>query len=270
MEIDLYETLRVSTTASPLEIKKAYKKLSLQYHPDKIQQLQTDEDKDHFPKIQLAYSVLSDPQKRKLYDTTGSYGDSADASGGDFDWKEYFQNMTEKITIDMIDEDREKYQESGEEREDILHNFVYYEGDFLRLFEVIPHLEFDETSENRVFEIVDDAVKKEEIDMDKTMSRTWEKYKKSRKTKVKQVLKKMAKEAQQASELAKKIGQKKVSSEGDLKAMIQKKNSGRMDDLISSLEAKYGRTKGKKRSMPDDAEFSKIQERLVAGKKKRK
>lgn len=270
MDIDLYETLCVSTTASPVEIKKAYKKLSLQYHPDKIQQLQTNEDKDHFPKIQLAYSVLSDPQKRKIYDTTGSYGDSAEGATGDFDWKQYFQNMTEKITIDMIDEDREKYQGSSEEQDDILHNFVYYEGDFLRLFEVIPHLEFDETLENRVFEIVDTAVTKQNISIDKTMSRTWEKYKKSRKTKVKQMLKKMAKEAHEASELAKKIGQKKANSEKELRAMIQKKNAGRMDDLILSLEAKYGRPKGKKRSMPDDAEFAKIQEKLVRPKKKQK
>ncbi|KAM9893872.1 hypothetical protein OXX79_006055 [Metschnikowia pulcherrima] len=267
MDLELYETLRVSSTASPLEIKKAYKKLSLQYHPDKIQQLQTNEDKDQFPKIQLAYSVLSDPLKRRLYDTTGSYGDNMEGAG-EFDWKVYFENMTEKITIDMIDEDREKYQGSNEEKEDILNNFVYYEGDFLKLFEVIPHLEFDEASENRVFDIVDHAVANETIEVDKTMTNTWNKYKKSRKTKVKQVLKKMAKEAQEASELAKKIGAKKASNENDLMAIIQKKNSGRMDDLISSLEAKYGRSKGKKRSMPDDAEFTKIQERLARGKKR--
>ncbi|OBA18964.1 DnaJ-domain-containing protein [Metschnikowia bicuspidata var. bicuspidata NRRL YB-4993] len=270
MEFDLYKTLCVSTTASPVEIKKAYKKLSLQYHPDKIQQLETNEDKDYFPKIQLAYSVLSDPQKRKIYDTTGSYGNSSDFSAGDFDWKEYFQNMTEKITIDMIDEDREKYQKSLEEKDDILHNFVYYEGDFLRLFEVIPHLEFDEALENRVFDMIDKAVSNDEIAMDKTIQLTWNKYKKSRKTKVKQVLKKMAKEAQEAAELAKIIGQKKASGENDLKAMIQKNSSGRMDDLILSLEAKYGRSKGKKRSVPDDEEFAKIQAQLTKGKKRRK
>lgn len=259
MDIDPYAVLQVEKDSTPLTIKKAYKKLSLKYHPDKIQQLNLDVDKTVFPQIQFAYSILSDPGKRSRYDATGLLGFSGEEDV--FDWKEYFDQMTDKITIDMIEEDRAKYQGSEEEKEDILHNFVYYEGDFLRLFEVIPHLEFDETQESRVFDLIEEALVSGSIEMDKNMQRTWDKYKKLRKTKVKQMLKKLAKEAKQAEEMSKKITKKPIKNEGDLAALIQRKNAGRLDDLIDNLEAKYGKSKGKKRQAPDldDEEFERIQ-----------
>lgn len=262
MELDPYEVLQVDKSATPLDIKRSYKKLSLKYHPDKIRQHNTDVDEKHFPQIQFAYSILSDPAKRSRYDTTGSLGLSGDDEFDSFDWKEYFSTVTEKISIEMIDEDRAKYQGSNEEREDILHNFEYYDGDFLRLFEVIPHLEFDEQQEQRVFGIVETAVQNGDIKIDDSMQKSWMKYKKSRKTKVKQMLKKLAKEAKQAEELAKSIKiKKRPCDEKDLQAMIQKRNAGRLDDLISNLESKYVK-RGKKRSEPDDAEFERIQERM--------
>lgn len=266
MEIDPYKVLQVESSATPLEIKRSYKKLCLKYHPDKIQQLSTDHDSQYFPQIQFAYSILSDPAKRTRYDNTGSLGLSGDDFEDGFDWKEYFSNINEKISIDMIEEDRAKYQGSEEEREDILRNFEYYEGDFLRLFEVIPHLEFDEAQESRVFDIVEQALQKGDIAGDEAMEKSWQKYKKSRKTKVRQMLKKLAKEAKQAEQLAAKIKERKVPrTDGDLRAMIQKRQAGRLDDLISSLESKYVK-KGKKRQGPDEAEFERIQETL----KKRK
>lgn len=264
MEIDPYKVLEVEKDATPIAIKKAYKKLSLKYHPDKIQQLNLNEDNTLFPQIQFAYSILSDPAKRNRYDTTGSLGLLGEEIDDVFNWKDYFDLMNEKITIDMIEEDRVKYQGSEEEKEDILHNFIFYEGDFLRLFEVIPHLEFDESEESRVFDIVDAAVAKGDLSMDKSMEKTWEKYKKSRKTKVKQMLKKLAKEAKQAAELSKKISKKPIKTEGDLAALIQRKNAGKLDSLISSLESKYGKAKGKKREAPviDDEEFERIQKSM--------
>lgn len=265
MNIDPYKVMGLETSASPLEVKKAYKKLSLKHHPDKVQQKGGEVDSTLFPQIQFAYSILSDPVKRKRYDTTGSLGLSGEDLDEFFDWKEYFQSMTEVLTIDMIEEDKVKYQGSQEEKDDILHNFAYYEGDFLRLFEVIPHLEFDEAAEQRVFQLIEEGIELGEIELDKTMARTWEKYKKSRKTKVKQLLKKMAKEAKQAAAYAKKLGQKRASNENDLKAMIQRKNSKGFDSFISGLEAKYGE---KKRDLPDDEEFERIQARMM--KKKRK
>ncbi len=67
---DYYKTLGVSKTASDAEIKKAYHKLALKYHPDKNQDDKNAEAK--FKEISEAYAVLSDKEKRQQYDTYGS------------------------------------------------------------------------------------------------------------------------------------------------------------------------------------------------------
>lgn len=65
---DFYKVLDVSRKASAAEIKKAYRKLSLKYHPDKNP---SEEASAKFAEIANAYDVLSDPDKRKTYDTGG-------------------------------------------------------------------------------------------------------------------------------------------------------------------------------------------------------
>ncbi len=64
-----YETLGIPKTASEAEIKKAYRKLAMQYHPDRNQGDKTAEEK--FKQINEAYAVLSDTAKRQQYDTYG-------------------------------------------------------------------------------------------------------------------------------------------------------------------------------------------------------
>lgn len=70
MAEDYYKTLGVDKNASDDEIKKAYRKLAQKYHPDKTKGNKKSEAK--FKEISEAYAVLSDPEKRKQYDTYGS------------------------------------------------------------------------------------------------------------------------------------------------------------------------------------------------------
>jgi len=79
---DYYEILEVSKTASADEIKKAYRKKAIQYHPDKNPGDKESEEK--FKEAAEAYEVLSDEQKRQRYDQFGHAGVGSAAGGGGY------------------------------------------------------------------------------------------------------------------------------------------------------------------------------------------
>lgn len=76
--MDYYKTLGVNKNATPDEIKKAYRKLASQYHPDK------GGDTKRFQEIQLAYDTLSDPQKKQQYDNPNPFNGQAQGFPGGF------------------------------------------------------------------------------------------------------------------------------------------------------------------------------------------
>jgi len=71
MKKDFYEILWVNKTATTEEIKKAYRKLAMKYHPDKAPEWKKKEYEEKFKEIGEAYSTLSDDKKRKQYDMFG-------------------------------------------------------------------------------------------------------------------------------------------------------------------------------------------------------
>lgn len=79
MEQDYYKILGVGKTASAQEIKSAYRKLALQYHPDRNK---TKEAEEKFKEVTKAYEVLSDAEKRKTYDQFGAAAFEQGAAGG--------------------------------------------------------------------------------------------------------------------------------------------------------------------------------------------
>lgn len=85
MELDLYEILEIDSLASLGDIKKAYRKLALRYHPDKVAENERETAEIRFKEISRAYEILSDEAKRldyDLYGTADGYGDLGVPGGG--------------------------------------------------------------------------------------------------------------------------------------------------------------------------------------------
>jgi curved DNA-binding protein len=97
MKIDYYEVLKISKSATPAEIKKAYRKLARKYHPD----VNKDKDaEDKFKEINAAYEILSDKEKKAQYDQYGdsmfggqNFHDFSRSQGGNVDLDEILRQM---------------------------------------------------------------------------------------------------------------------------------------------------------------------------------
>jgi DnaJ-class molecular chaperone len=96
---DYYKILGVNRDASAAELKKAYRKMAQKHHPDLADEANKEKAKAEFQKIQQAYDVLKDPEKRQLYDQLGpdfermgggSAGRAHPGGQGGFDFREMF------------------------------------------------------------------------------------------------------------------------------------------------------------------------------------
>jgi curved DNA-binding protein len=107
MAKDYYRTLDVPENASDGEIKKAYRKLAMQYHPDR----NSGNEKwanEKFKEINEAYGVLGDPQKRKQYDQFGTIGNIGDIFSSPFTTTTFQEMMKDfggaGLGLDFLDD----------------------------------------------------------------------------------------------------------------------------------------------------------------------
>ena len=89
---EYYELLNIDKNASDNDIKKSYRKLAMKWHPDKNPD-NLKEASSKFKKITEAYSVLSDPEKRKLYDKYGKEGIQMEDMGAGINPMDIFKNF---------------------------------------------------------------------------------------------------------------------------------------------------------------------------------
>eukprot|EP00834_Sanchytrium_tribonematis_P003378 NODE_128_length_17019_cov_0.764480.p9 type:complete len:262 gc:universal NODE_128_length_17019_cov_0.764480:4941-5726(+) len=132
-----YKILGVSKTATKKEIKKAYYKLSLKYHPDKL-----DGKDEKFKEVVVAYKVLT--EHRDAYD-----------NGEMINEKEVWEKWNE------LDAMKKKYQSSSEEKEDIIAAYIKSKGKMEEIFNAIPFVTLDD--EDRIVSIITSAVNNEGV-----------------------------------------------------------------------------------------------------------
>jgi curved DNA-binding protein len=107
MAKDYYRTLGVPENASDGEIKKAYRKLAMQYHPDRNSGNERWAN-EKFKEINEAYGVLGDPQKRKQYDQFGTIGNIGDVFSSPFTTTTFQEMMKDfggaGLRLDFLDD----------------------------------------------------------------------------------------------------------------------------------------------------------------------
>lgn len=274
-KVDLYDALGIKKESSEEEIKKAYRKAALKYHPDK--QKGNEEEKQSFyakfQQIGYAYAVLSTPSRRARYDSTGRTDESMFEEA--MDWNAYFKELwTGEVNADTLDEFKKKYQESKDEREDILEAYKATKGHLIEMVDHVPYMSL-RMDRVRVEEVIEEAIKQKDL----TRFKQWDKSRKDKKL-IEKAERREEDEESEAVEMAREMGvydalfgdeaakaksrangkgraQKRKQEDdddehGDLSALqnlIAKRNQNRghqMDNLIAKLEAEASASKKKK------------------------
>lgn len=257
--IDPYDVLSLSKDATQDQVKSAYRKAALQYHPDKASPEDKDEAHTKFQEVAFAYAILSDERRRRRYDTTGSTEESLDDD--DFDWTEFFREQFKNVvTVEAIENFSDEYKGSEEERGHVLAAYEKHKGNMDRLYQDVMLSEVLEDDE-RFRAIIDKAIEDGEVEGYPKYTEESEKSKKSRVATARKRMAKDAKEAEKASEELAVNGKSSKKSKdagmGDLAALIQQRQKGRADNFFDNLEAKYApksKKAGSKRTMEEPPE----------------
>jgi curved DNA-binding protein CbpA len=161
-DINPYSILELERTADQKQIRKAYYAAAVKHHPDKVAHSEKATATEHFQKVQFAYTILSDEQRKARYDRTGSTKEAAELDDEDFSWKDFFDGLTQKIDGDAIRRFKKEYRKSDEEKADLLAAYTRFEG---RMDDVYEHIMLSNPldDDKRFHKIIDEAIEAEEV-----------------------------------------------------------------------------------------------------------
>lgn len=223
---NLYETLGVSSQASPSEIAKAYRLKSLECHPDR-----NPNGTEEFKRLAAAYEVLKDSERRAVYDATGS----ADGQGG-----EMMPNLQSEDVEKLLSEFYASYRNSAEEEKEIIESYQAVNGNFVKM--ITEQLLYQNTDGelNRLLGIVQQLIEKGKLQSTPAWERT------SKNETISKLQRRMKREREEAADALEEIqaakGQKKPSTMDDLRALIvgrHQSNAAAFHSQLDDMERRY-------------------------------
>ncbi|XP_035912283.1 J domain-containing protein CG6693-like [Anopheles stephensi] len=220
---NIYELFGVEKNASVQEIKKAYYRLSLQTHPDRVPEGDKKEATEKFKMLSKLYTILSDKDSRAIYDERGVVDDDDDARTN---WMDRWQQFFKPLTTEDIQNYQASYTGSETERNDIKRAYLGKKGCINYMMQTVPFMTCED--EPRIAKIVQEMIDQKEVP-------EYAIFTKEPKEKRKRRHGKYAREAKLAKEIV-----RQQESTASLEQQIALKRKSAFSSLIESLEAKYG------------------------------
>ncbi|XP_044734477.1 dnaJ homolog subfamily C member 9 [Chrysoperla carnea] len=241
---DFYEILKIDKNASEKEVKKAYHKLSLLVHPDRVEESNKAEATEKFKVLGRIHSVLGDKEKRKIYDESGQFDDDADETAMR-DWTAYWRMLFKEITIEDINNYEKTYKGSEIELKDLKRAYVDSKGNMDYILETVPFTNCDD--EPRLHELVRKMIDDGEVQEYKSFTQEPE----AKKLKRRRKWEKEAEEARRIEEAAKLEKEDGFTGddEKDLAIIIrqnQQQRAKKMHNFFDMLTEKYAKPKARK------------------------
>ncbi|XP_055921179.1 J domain-containing protein CG6693 [Eupeodes corollae] len=227
---NLYELLEIPKESLEKDIKKAYYKISLKVHPDRVPEDEKEIATEKFKVLGKVHQVLTDKNKKALYDEQGVIEDD-DEEGSLSTWLELWKKIFKPITTEEIENYEKEYVGSELERADIKKAYVGGKGCINHIINSVPFIAVED--EPRLKEIVQEMIDAEEVPEFKIFTNEPAAKRKRRHQKY-------AREKVESDELKKKI---KQSSNLTLEQQIMKRQESRQNSfssLMDKLIEKYG------------------------------
>lgn len=238
---DVYKLFSVAKTADEKEIKKAYYKISLLVHPDRVPESQKETATEKFKLLSKLYQTLTDKDKRALYDEQGIIDDDDENLEGKLNnWLELWRKLFKPLTEEDINNYEKSYVGSELEKTDIKKAYLNGKGCINHMINLVPFMKVSDAP--RMQEIVREMIAAGEVPEYKIFTQEPEQKRKRRH-------KKYARESKEADEIKAKIvamNKKKSaadSSGGSLEQAImarQKSRENGFNTLMDKLMEKYG------------------------------
>lgn len=227
---NLYELLEIPKESLEKDIKKAYYKISLKVHPDRVPAEEKEIATEKFKVLANVHQVLTDKNKKALYDEQGIIEDSDD-EGSLSTWLELWKKIFKPITTEDIENYEKEYVGSELEKTDIKKAYLGGKGCLNHIINTVPFIGVED--EPRLKDIVQEMIDAEEVPEYKIFTNEPSAKRKRRHQKY-------AREKVESDELKKKI---KQSTNLTLEQQIMKRQESRQNSFTSLMDRlidKYG------------------------------